>query len=206
MLSRLTKTRNAHPDDKLTADTQIVLIEYWGTIQITIRTSTGLQFMTLLNVAYVPNFMTNTVSPGKLNTNWFHFDSWKMHLHRESETISLVERYNGHHLLENNLTSTIDVLFNKLLIDTQFGTDLIFHRLVLTSSHTKSCRFTPLAFHASRWTYLLAIPSLLSFLSFSFHLIVFLFLYLGYHILSTLTSSLLAFSLPRDWSCTGYFS
>ena len=62
-----------------------------------------------------------------------------------------------------------------------YVTDLIFHRLVLTSSHTKSCRFTPLAFHASRWIYLWAIPSLLLFLSSPYCLP----LYLGYHILST---------------------
>ena len=106
MLSRFTKTRNPHPDDRLRAGTQIVPIQCWGTIEITIRTPTGLQSMTLLDVAYVPDFMTNIVSQDKLYTKGLYFDNWKMHLHREGQTVGLVERHNGHYLLENNMTST----------------------------------------------------------------------------------------------------
>ena len=106
MLPRFTKTRDRHPDDRLTADTQTIPIEYWGTIEITIQTPTGPQPMILLNVAYVPKFMTNIVSQDILYTKGLYFDNWKMHLHREEITIGLVERHNGHYLLENNMTST----------------------------------------------------------------------------------------------------
>lgn len=59
--------------------------------------------MTLLNVAYVAKFMTNIVSQDLLYVKGLHFDSWKLHLHREGNTIMTVKRYNGHYLLEDNV-------------------------------------------------------------------------------------------------------
>ena len=56
--------RDAKPSDTLRAGTQIILIECFGTVRITIKapTSVGYAIMTLLNVAYVSEFMTNLVS------------------------------------------------------------------------------------------------------------------------------------------------
>ena len=58
--------------------------------------------MTLVNVAYIPNFTTNLVSQSKLRAKGLYFDDWKMHLHQEGKTIGLVELFHGHYLLENN--------------------------------------------------------------------------------------------------------
>lgn len=109
MLSRFNMTHVSEPNDRLMACnvTQAGMpIECYGTIQITIRTPTGPQKITLLNVAYVPNFMTNIVSEYKLSVKGLYFDSWKMHLHRDGKTFGFVERYNGRCLLENNLSAT----------------------------------------------------------------------------------------------------
>ena len=64
MLSRFTKTRDAGPLDTLTAGTQTIPIECFGSIQITMKapTTTGHATMTLLNVAFVSDFMTNLVA------------------------------------------------------------------------------------------------------------------------------------------------
>lgn len=105
MRSRFTQTRAAGPLDTLTAGTQSIPIERFGTLEITICTPAGLQQMTLLNVAYISDFMTNLVSEDILYTKGVYFDNFKMHLHRKGETVGYVERLNGHYLLENNVNS-----------------------------------------------------------------------------------------------------
>ena len=76
MLSRFTKTHDPHPDDMLAAGTQIIPIESWGTLDITIQTpSTGPHLMNLCKVAYVPGFMTNLVSQDKLYVKRLYFDN-----------------------------------------------------------------------------------------------------------------------------------
>ena len=103
MLSRFTKTCLPEPDDKLTAGTQSIPMECSGTVNITIHTPTGLQQMTLLNVAYISDFMTNLVSEDILCSRGACFDNYKTHLHRKGEAIGYVERFNGHYILENNV-------------------------------------------------------------------------------------------------------
>lgn len=103
MLSRFIKTRSSGPNDILRAGNQIIPIECFGTIDIFIDTSTGCQTMTLLNVAYVSDFMTNLVSQDILYTKGVYFDNGKMHLYREGKTMAYVERHNGHYLMENNI-------------------------------------------------------------------------------------------------------
>lgn len=44
------------------AETQVIPIECFGTVLISINSPTRVKTMTLLNVAYIPDFMTNLVS------------------------------------------------------------------------------------------------------------------------------------------------
>ena len=105
MLSRFIKTRDAGPFDTLRAGTQIIPIECFGTVRITIKAPTpvGYAIMTLLNVAYVSEFMTNLVSQSILASKGVYFDGWKNQLHREGTPIGFVESLNGHYILEKNL-------------------------------------------------------------------------------------------------------
>lgn len=89
--------------DYLTVGTQRLPIECYGTIGITVQTPTGPKNLTLLNVAYVADFMTNLVSQDLLYVKGLYFDNWKLHLHREGTTIATVNRHNGHYLLEDNV-------------------------------------------------------------------------------------------------------
>lgn len=79
MLSRFTKTRDAGPFDTLRADTQVISIECFGTVKITIKTPTsdGYASLILLNVAYVSEFMTNLVSQSIRASKAVYFDGWK---------------------------------------------------------------------------------------------------------------------------------
>ena len=105
MFSRFTKTKDAFPSDTLRAGTQIIPIESFGTIRISILapTSTGYTNMTLLNVAYVSEFHTNLVSQSILASKGVYFDGWKNELHRDGNPIAFVESSNGHYFMEKNL-------------------------------------------------------------------------------------------------------
>ena len=103
MLSRFTETHASDPKDRLIAGTQTLLIECYGTIQVTVQTPTGPQQLPLANVAYVSNFMTNLVSQDIFYTKGHFFDNWKMHLHRQRETVGFVERYHGYYFFKNNV-------------------------------------------------------------------------------------------------------
>ena len=104
MKSRYTQERKSM-GEYLTAGTQRLAIESYGTVKITVSTPTGLQSITLLNVAYVSNFMTNLVSQDLLYVKGLYFNNWKNHLHREGKTVAYVKRYDGHYLLEDNTSS-----------------------------------------------------------------------------------------------------
>ena len=107
MQARFSKTHSAGPNDKLIAGAQILLIECFGSIDITVPTPSGPGIMTLLNVAYVPNFMTNLVSQQILCSKGLYFDDWKMHLHKQGKTIGFVKAHHGHYLLEDNLNKIV---------------------------------------------------------------------------------------------------
>ena len=80
MKSRYTQERKSMRE-YLTAGTQRLAIESYGTVKITVSTPTGPPSITLLNVAYVSNFMTNLVSQDLLYVKGLYFDNWKNHLH-----------------------------------------------------------------------------------------------------------------------------
>lgn len=104
MFSRFTKAKEAEPSDTLRAGTQVIPIECFGNVQITIKapTSVGHASMTLLNVAYISDFMTNLVSQSILASKRVYFDGWKKELHRDGTPIGFVEERNGHYIMEEN--------------------------------------------------------------------------------------------------------
>jgi hypothetical protein len=63
--------------------------------------------MTLENVAYIFDFMTNLIAQSLLKKKDFCFDDWKMHLHVEDITIVNVQVYDEHYLLKNNTSSSV---------------------------------------------------------------------------------------------------
>ena len=108
MLSRFIKTRSSGPEDTLRAGNQILPIECYGTIDIFINTPIGCQMITLLNVAYVSDFMTNLVSINILTSKGVYFNSKEMHLYRDTGTMAYVENHGGFHLMENNTRTQVE--------------------------------------------------------------------------------------------------
>lgn len=93
--------------------------------------------MTLINVAYVSDFMVNIVSEEKLLVKGLFYDSEKMHLHSKGKTIGYVERYNGHRLLENNCSTSITSATTKPAVSfaTKAGSMKDWHHILGHASH-----------------------------------------------------------------------
>lgn len=66
-------------------------IEAWGTINIALQTPNGPKEMILLNVAYVPRFMTNAMCQDLLYVGDLFFDNEHLHLHRQGNTVATVK-------------------------------------------------------------------------------------------------------------------
>jgi hypothetical protein len=81
MHSRFMKKRDVFSDEWLAFENRSLKIETYDTIDIILQISTDLKLMTLLNVAYVSNFMTNAVSQNLLYVKDVYFDNNKLHLH-----------------------------------------------------------------------------------------------------------------------------
>ena len=67
MKSRKVKTRDASKDDYLAAGANYLKVEFYGTIRINIPALSGPWIITLVDVAYVPRFMTNVVAQHLFN-------------------------------------------------------------------------------------------------------------------------------------------
>lgn len=61
-------------EDTILAGIRQVQIEYYGTIVINISIPTGPGIMTLTNIAYVPEFMTNIISQSILKAKKLCYD------------------------------------------------------------------------------------------------------------------------------------
>jgi hypothetical protein len=117
MLSRYIKHRNLNLEDCFIAKTQWLLIESYESIIFIVDTFRNLESMTLMNVTYVIDFLTNTVILNLLIANKVHFDSWKMHLHSKNNILIHVKCQNDHYLLKSNKFLQLQTFFVKKKTD-----------------------------------------------------------------------------------------
>lgn len=105
MLHRFRKTRNAPPGDILAGEAKSN-IEAFGEVDITIAGPGGNPWkITLKDVCYIPNFMTNIVAARKFRAKGVFFDDQKMRLHTNGKTLGWVKHVFNHDVLEDNTTS-----------------------------------------------------------------------------------------------------
>lgn len=130
MLHRFRKEKNAPSNHTLIAGARRCTIEAYGTIKITADSPTGPKEITLQNVAYVPDFMTNVTSLFLMRKKGVHFDSWKSHLHAAGKTLYLVKQVGGHDLLEDNTSA---VFITRRLKDTSNPTEVPTKKKVASS-------------------------------------------------------------------------
>ena len=69
---RLRQPRQASQNSQLIAGTTQYTIECFGDIEIDVPTPTGIATMTLVDIAYIPGFMSNLVSLSRLVKRGVH--------------------------------------------------------------------------------------------------------------------------------------
>lgn len=106
MAHRFIKERKCTDGSALMSGNGLVPVTYYGKIVINVDTPKGKGTMTLANVSYAPEFMTNVVSGSILEDKGFHFDGQNRRLQSKGQTKVLVKRIGGHYALENNTESS----------------------------------------------------------------------------------------------------
>jgi hypothetical protein len=90
------KTSDTSKEDQLIAGATVYDIESYGTTEVPVLTSSGGGFITLLNVAYIPSFMTNVVALSIMTKKGVHWDTEKSHLHRNGKEFCKIHEQGGH--------------------------------------------------------------------------------------------------------------
>lgn len=109
MQNRFTKTRDAHPLDTLASGNGHTRIESYGTVRITLQLESGTTTIDLLEIAFVPEFLTNIVAYNKIKAKGVHMDSRRNRLKRDGTTFCLLPKSGGHILIKDN-TSTLPTI------------------------------------------------------------------------------------------------
>ena len=101
MAYRFTRT---HPcnGDTILSGLSTAKIECYSTIKITIQSDSGSSVINLINVAYVPDFLTNLVAYTKFEAKGVYINGRNYRLERNGETFCLLKKHGGHSLLEDN--------------------------------------------------------------------------------------------------------
>lgn len=106
MKHRFTKDRDGC-GETLIAGTQILRIEAYGSIDISFKgPNNDTETITLRNVSYISNFMTNIVSGSILASKGLHFDTMDTRLHINGTTLGYAPLISGHYFMEHPLIST----------------------------------------------------------------------------------------------------
>lgn len=85
------------------AGNQALQIEAFGHMDVYFDTDEGVKTMTLLNVSYIENFMTNFVSGIILHKKGVDFDTEYSRLHKNGETMGYAHFRHDHFLIEDNV-------------------------------------------------------------------------------------------------------
>ena len=101
MLHRFRKTRDAPPSDILAGETRSN-VEAFGEVDITVDEPNDRPWkITLRDVYYIPNFMTNIVAQRKFRAKGVYFDDQHMKLHAKEKTLKLMKHIYGHDILKH---------------------------------------------------------------------------------------------------------
>ena len=102
MRHRYTKERDAAWDDRVLAGEHNIRIESFGSMELDVDTPTGPSTVTLLNVAFIPKFLTSIASMSLFEKKEVHFDTQVPHLHRNGETVIKIYKMGGHYTFKQS--------------------------------------------------------------------------------------------------------
>lgn len=80
------KKRELHLNNRIQAGKDELIVESYDTLSINVDTSNEPDVITLANVAYVPEFLTNVAALSIFAAERMHVDSAMPHMHVENNT------------------------------------------------------------------------------------------------------------------------
>ena len=102
MRHRFRKTRNASAE--VIAEEAKSKVEAFGEVDIVVDAPGGETWkITLKDVCYIPNFMTNIVAARKFRAKGVYFDERRMRLHNDNRIFGWIKHLYDHDVLENNI-------------------------------------------------------------------------------------------------------
>ena len=136
MQHRFIKERDCTDGSTIAAGRELLAVAAYGKVVVNIQTPTGNKTITLLNVAYIPDFMVNIVSGSILEEKGLHFDTQHRHLHQDGQTVAFAPKVENHYVIENNTKSTANVFVGAIATSTAFktGTAYKWHQLLAHAS------------------------------------------------------------------------
>ena len=96
---------NAPTDENILADKDKSNVETFGEVDIIIFEPGGNPWkITLRNVCYILNFMTNIAITGKFRAKEVYFDNQRMRMHANWRILGWINHVHDHDVLEDNIT------------------------------------------------------------------------------------------------------
>ena len=102
-------TRSPRPGEHISGGRDSYQIEAFGTVQVELRTPNGPLMITLVDVAYIPGFLTNVVALDRLNKGGVHWDSERPSILKRNGTVfGYLEQVGRHWVLQKDLMFTAE--------------------------------------------------------------------------------------------------
>ena len=97
-------TRGPEPGETVGAGTQTFYVQEYGTIDVTIQTPVGKGRLTLVDVAYIPGFITSIISQDRLVDRGLYWSTQKLDvLTKNNKVIINLEQIGRHQVFQSNL-------------------------------------------------------------------------------------------------------
>ncbi|SLM34143.1 Ribonuclease H-like domain [Lasallia pustulata] len=106
MENRYKQQRLAEPGDTVASGTPVLPIHSYGTIIVSAKGPNGNITIELLDVVYVPEYLTNLVSMHQFAAKGVYHDARNSRLERDHITLCHIKEHGGHYLLEDNTTTS----------------------------------------------------------------------------------------------------
>ena len=114
------KKRNCIDEFTIAIKRKMLTINVYKTITINVQTFIDNKILTLINVAYILNFMINIVFENILKEKKLHFDILHRHLHQNEQSIVFILKVENHYVIKNNIKNIANVFIIKIDSITKF--------------------------------------------------------------------------------------
>ena len=114
MQHRFIKKRNCHNEFTIAAERKMLTINIYKIITINVQIFIDNKIITLINIAYILNFMINIVFKSILKEKELHFNIFHRHLHQNKQSAAFVFKIKNHYIIEDNIKSNANVFIIKI--------------------------------------------------------------------------------------------